>query len=197
MGAAFAMIVALTVLPLRTRRVLRVSMRDLVESVGELVEHASDHLLGEDHDLGRTMRADARAVDAAYQAVIATAQPLRRSLVGKLDDDIASALVLATAARNYGRNLVTDAEVTKPIDNEERQDFQRASSTLLRSIEVVGAGLTGTRDGVYARSSSLFERVEQDLNPTGSGVTDLALRDFKLIDGVMARLAEMMSSAHR
>jgi uncharacterized membrane protein YgaE (UPF0421/DUF939 family) len=192
-GAAFAIIVALTVLPLRTRRVLDVGMRHLVEAVGQLVEHASDHLLGDDHDLGNTMRADARAVDAAYQALIATAQPLRRSLVGKLDDDIASALVLASAARNYSRNLVADTEVATLIDVKERHTFLRARSTLLASIEVVGICVTGTRDGEYIRSSSLFERVEQDLDTSGTGIINLSLRDFKLIDGVMARMAEMMN----
>ncbi|HEY1761946.1 MAG TPA: FUSC family protein [Acidimicrobiales bacterium] len=192
-GAACAMIVALTVLPLRTRRVLHVGMRDLVESVGDLVEHASDHLLGEDHDFGTSMRADARAVDAAYQAVIATAQPLRRSIVGKIDGDIASALVLAAAARNYSRNLVADADAATPLDIKDRQQFQNASWTLLSSIEVIGIAVTGVNAGVYARSSSLFERVEQDLEQSSTGDIDLALRDFKLIDGVMARLAEMMS----
>ena len=192
-GAAFAMIVALTVLPLRTRRVLDVGMRALVEAVGQLVEHASDHLLGDDHDLGNTMRADARAVDAAYQALIATAKPLRRSLVGKLDDDIASALVLASAARNYSRNLVADTEVATLIDDTERRAFLRARSALLAAIEVVGAAVTGVRDGEYVRSSSLFERVEQDLDTSGTGIINLSLRDFKLIDGVMARMAEKMN----
>jgi uncharacterized membrane protein YgaE (UPF0421/DUF939 family) len=192
-GAAFAMIVALTVLPLRTRRVLDVGMRALVEVVGQLVEHASDHLLGDDHDLGNTMRADARAVDAAYQALIATAKPLRRSLVGKLDDDIASALVLASAARNYSRNLVADTEVATLIVVTERRAFLRARSALLAAIEVVGAAVTGARDGEYVRSSSLFERVEQDLDTSGTGIINLSLRDFKLIDGVMARMAEKMS----
>ena len=192
-GAAFAMIVALTVLPLRTRRVLDVGMRALVEAVGQLVEHASDHLLGDDHDLGNTMRADARAVDAAYQALIATAKPLRRSLVGKLDDDIASALVLASAARNYSRNLVADTEVATLIDDTERRAFLRARSALLAAIEVVGAAVTGARDGEYVRSSSLFERVEQDLDTSGTGIINLSLRDFKLIDGVMARMAEKMN----
>jgi uncharacterized membrane protein YccC len=192
-GAAFAMVVALTVLPLRTRRVLHVSMRVLVEAVAQLVEHASDHLLGDDHDLGRSMRADARAVDAAYQAVIATARPLRRTLVGKLDDDIASALLVATAARNYSRNLVADTEVATPICADERGDFQRATSALLTSIGVIATSTTGPRDAIYLRSSSLFERVEQQLEQSGTGSVGLALRDLKLIDGAMARLAQLMS----
>jgi uncharacterized membrane protein YgaE (UPF0421/DUF939 family) len=191
-GAAFAMIVALTVLPLRTRRVLDVGMRQLVGAIGQLVEHASDHLLGEDHDAGVTMRGDARSVDAAYQALIATAQPLRRSLVGKIDDDIASALVLASAARNYGRNLVADTEAAAAIGIDERNAFVRASLTLQTSIAVVGTSVTGARDGLYVRSSSLFERAEQDLDGNDTDI-NLALRDFKLIDGVMARFAEKLS----
>jgi hypothetical protein len=69
----------------------------------------------------------------------------------------------------------------------------RARSALLAAIEVVGAAVTGARDGEYVRSSSLFERVEQDLDTSGTSIINLSLRDFKLIDGVMARMAEKMS----
>lgn len=81
LGTAVAMAVVNLVLPLRTRRVLRIAVRDLVRTVGQLAGHASDHLLGEDHDTGTTLRSDAPAVDAAYQALMATAQPVRRNPV--------------------------------------------------------------------------------------------------------------------
>src|SRR5580692_515378 len=64
-GAAFAMIVALTVLPLHTRRVLRIALRDHVQAIGRLVEHATGRFLGDDLDTERTLRADARDIDAS------------------------------------------------------------------------------------------------------------------------------------
>ena len=80
LGAAVAIIVVLLVLPLHTRRVLRVAMRQHVEAVGRLVDHATACLQGEGSPIDSTLRSDGRAVDAAYQSVIATAQPLRRAL---------------------------------------------------------------------------------------------------------------------
>ena len=55
-------------------------------------------------------------IDAAYQAVTATAQPLRRNLSGTINEDTGQALRLASASRNYSRNLVADAEAASPLD---------------------------------------------------------------------------------
>jgi hypothetical protein len=70
----------------------------------------------------------------------------------------------------------------------------RASATLHQSIEVVAQALTGTRDGTYIRSSSLFDRAERrlDVCPHRVASPEFAFRDFKLLDGTMAHLAELM-----
>jgi hypothetical protein len=70
----------------------------------------------------------------------------------------------------------------------------RASQTLHQSIEVVARALTGPRNGTYIRSSSLFDRAERSLEvcPHPSAHTEFALRDFKLLDGTMAHMAELM-----
>jgi hypothetical protein len=62
------------VLPLRTRRVLRIALRDHIQAVGQIADHAGRYLAGEGNH--GTLHADARAVDASYQALVATAQPL-------------------------------------------------------------------------------------------------------------------------
>ena len=142
----------------------------------------------------RRMRSDARAVDAAYQAVAATAQSVRRTVWGSADEDTVRALRLTSASRNYSRNLVVDTERTRPPGVATDLDLAWASATLHQSIEVVARALTGPRDGTYIRSSSLFDRAERRLDdcPHGLPSTELALRDFKLIDGTMAHLAELM-----
>jgi uncharacterized membrane protein YccC len=194
LGAAVAVVVVMAVLPLRTREVLRVAMREHVEAVGRLVYHASGRLLGRDDGFETTLRSDARAVDAAYQAVLATAQPLRRTLLGSADEVIARALHLTSASRNYSRNLVVDIENSGLTDVESRLDVGQASATLHRSIEIVARALTGPRDGTYTRSSALFDRPERQLEsgPHRVDSTALALRDFRLLDGTMASLAEQM-----
>jgi len=191
LGAAVTIVVVMLVFPLRTRRVLRLAVRDLVQAVGRLAGHASDHLLDADHCTEATLRSDARAVDAAYHALTATAQPLRRNLSGGIDEDTGRALRLASAARNYSRNLVTDTEAAGLLDAGTRLDIELASVTLRRSLTAIAVALTGPRDGVYTRSSALFDQAERRVEER-SGIADpaqLAIRDLKHIDGTMARLA--------
>jgi uncharacterized membrane protein YgaE (UPF0421/DUF939 family) len=196
-GGAVAIVVVLLVLPLRTRRVLRVAVRDQVQAVGRLAGHASDRLQGEDLAAGAALRSDARAVDAAYQAVAATAHPLRRGLFSDLDGDAGRAVRLATAARNYGRNLVTDTEMAGPLEPGTRLDIEVASATLQQSLDVVAAAISGPRDGVYTRSSALFDQAERSIEERSgtAGPAHLAIRDLKLIDGTMAQLAEILGLA--
>jgi hypothetical protein len=197
LGAGVTIVVVMLVFPLRTRRVLRIASRDLVQAVGRLAGHASDHLLGEDHGTNATLRSDARAVDAAYHALTATAEPLHRNLSGGIDEDTGRALRLASAARNYSRNLVTDTERAGLADAGMRLDIELASATLEHSIDVVAGALTGPRDGVYIRSSALFDQAERCIEER-VGIAhpvQLAIRDLKLIDGTMARLAEGLGLA--
>jgi len=194
LGAAVAIVVVLLVLPLHTRQVLRVAVREQVVTVGRLVDHASAHLVGREDGIDSTLRSDARAIDAAYQAVVATAQPVRRSVWGSPDKDIVRALRLTSASRNYSRNLVVDIGKSRPPGVSADLDMARASETLHQSIEVVARALTGPRDGTYTRSSSLFDQAEHclDICPHGSASTEFALRDFKLLDSTMAHLAELL-----
>ena len=197
LGAAVAIVVIVLVLPLRTRRVLRVAVRSQVQAVGRLAGHASDRLLGEEHDTGATLRSDARAVDAAYQAVTVTALPVRRNPFGAINQDTRRALRLAAAVRNYSRNLVTDTETAEPLDPGTRLDIELASATLQQSVDVVAAALTGPRDATYTRSAALFDQAERRIEERSgtAGPAHLAIRDLKLIDGVMAQLAEALGLA--
>ena len=71
LGAAVAIVVVVLVLPLRIRRVLRVAVREQVDAVGRLADHATAALIGRVDGIDSMLRSDARVVDAAYQAVIA------------------------------------------------------------------------------------------------------------------------------
>jgi hypothetical protein len=197
LGAAVTIVVVMLVFPLRTRRVMRIALRDVVQAVGRLAGHASDNLLEVDHGTEAALRSDARAVDATYHALATTAQPLRRNLSGGIDEDTERALRLASAARNYSRNLVTDTESAGLLDAGTRLDIELASATLGRSLHVIADALTGSRDGVYTRSSSLFDQAERRVEER-SGIANpaqLAIRDLKLIDGTMAQLAEGLGLA--
>lgn len=201
-GAAVAIVVTLVVFPLRTRRVLHIAVREHVRALARLAERAVGRLLGNPDCEASDLRGDARAVDAAYQALVATSRALRRDLAGRLDEQAGRVVRLATASRNYGRNLVVDIDPCAVLSGDARDEVARAAATLRDSLAVL-AEATKDRQRPYIRSSALFDRVERRVEARGieaeghgtAGVTAagrLAIRDLKLIDGAMARLAEVL-----
>jgi uncharacterized membrane protein YgaE (UPF0421/DUF939 family) len=196
-GAAIAIVVVMLVFPLRTRRVLRVAVRTHVQAIGRLVAHASQHLLNEDHDTDSTLRSGARAVDAAYHALTASAHPLRRIHSGTLDRHTSQGLRLAAACHNHSRNLVADSTMAGPLDADSRVPIQLANANLRRSLDAIVRALSGERDGVYIRSTALFDQASRRIEER-SGLADpayLAVRDLELIDGTLARMADFLGLA--
>jgi uncharacterized membrane protein YccC len=195
LGAVITILVVTFVLPLRSGRILRVAFRNHVRAIGTLVDHASGVLTSESPPQDEAgLRDDARAVDASYQALVATAQPLNRGLFGGIDEEMGRAVRLATASRNYSRDLVADLASAPPLDPALREGINRATATLHRSMDTVADAMTGTSDGLYVRSSSLFDRAERTLEDGAVGLDRgcPAIRDFQLIDGSMAGLAEFL-----
>jgi len=160
------------------------------------------------------LRAAARRLDLAYQALVATVWPLRTPLVGRLADRIAGFMQTATAARNYARNLILDASIRHdafgpPI----RAALGRARSQLADSVAAVttalypvragqtetdqataggdGRGVIASVDaGHYVRSASLFAHVADTMKERErTNRTRLALRDLQLLDGALAEAA--------
>ena len=60
--------------------------------------------------------------------------------------------------------------------------------------QTITEALNGARDGTYTRSAALFDRAERRLeqHPTASEKSSFAIRDLKLIDGTLAKLAELI-----
>jgi uncharacterized membrane protein YccC len=195
LGATVAILVVTFVFPLRTRRVLRVAFRNHVRAVGRLVDHASEALMtaGPPRDQDGLSN-DARAVDASYQALVATAQPLRRNLLGHVDEEMGRVIRLASASRTYSRDLVTDLASTTPFAPSLQREVILASATLHESMDTVADAMTGPSKGIYVRSSSIYDRVERSLGDAALGPDrrNPAIRDLKLIDGSMASMAEFI-----
>jgi len=110
-GAGVAIVTVLLVAPLHNGRVARVAAREQLEALADLADRCLDRLAdpasvpGSDLEL----RAAARRVDMAYQALAATVRPMRTPLFGSLASRIAGFMATAVAARNYARNLVLDS----------------------------------------------------------------------------------------
>jgi uncharacterized membrane protein YccC len=189
-GAGAAILTVVVVVPLSTRRVVGVAAADLVEALASVADRAARRLEGdEDSD---DLRAWGRQIDAAYQALDATARPLRPGGWTDQDQQVARLLAAATASRNYGRNLVFDAvHVVAPC--RAMSQVREARTLLSASAAVLAARLRGERPAKpYVRSASIFDDLERSLRSPDSSPSAavLTLRDLELLDGALAMVAE-------
>ena len=209
-GAGVAMLTVLLVLPLHVGRVARVAARQELEALADLADRCLDRLAepasvaGSDLEL----RAAARRVDTAHQALVATVRPMRTPLYGRLAERITGFMATAVAARNYARNLILDASTRyADLDADSAVALADARRQLADSVAAVtaalapsgpvseaagpdGAGGAQTPGGQYVRSASLFARVADTLpGHTLTSRPRLALRDLQLLDGALAEAA--------
>ena len=209
-GAGVAILTVLLVLPLHVGRVARVAARQQLEALADLADRSLDRLADPASVAGSDLelRAAARRVDVAYQALVATIRPMRTPLFGSLAERVAGFLAMAVAARHYTRSLLLDAS-TRYADLDARaiNDLAAARRQLADSVGAVTAALApapaasgghadrGDGDGApparqYVRSASLFERVADELpDQRLTSRPRLALRDLQLLDGALAEAA--------
>lgn len=207
-GAGAAIVAVLVVVPLHTRRVLDVAAADLVDAVASLADGAAAMLAspgggaaGAAPPDGRPLdlRAAGRRVDAAYQALVATAQPLRMVSWADSQDRVARLTAAAAAARHYSRNMVFDADGARPA-GVDPDALAHARSILAASAGALSARLRGTPAApVYTRAGALFGAAERALatDDAPPSPTLLVLRDLALVDGTLARIATRHGMAVR
>ncbi|HEY6501181.1 MAG TPA: FUSC family protein [Streptosporangiaceae bacterium] len=214
-GAGVAMLTVLLVLPLHIGRVARVAAREELAALGELIDRSLDRLADPASECGSDLelRAAARRVDTAHQALVATVTPLRTPVLGRLATRIRGFLATTTAARNYARNLLLDSSTRyADLDPAARAELTRARQQIAASIGAVTAALdpsdgsgsddsdsagsgSGSADsggsaGEYVRSASRFAHVANTLpGPSLASRPWLALRDLQLLDGALAEAA--------
>jgi uncharacterized membrane protein YgaE (UPF0421/DUF939 family) len=208
-GAGVAILTVLLVLPLHVGRVARVAARQQIEALADLIDRCLDRLADPASAAGSDLqlRAAARRVDVAHQALVATIRPMRTPVFGRLASRAAGFLATAVAAQHYARNLLLDASTRyADLDQPAIESLGVARRQLADSIGAVTAalapalGATGDAGGdhgpdgaparQYVRSASLFERVADQL--PGQPLTSrphLALRDLQLLDGALAEAA--------
>ena len=212
-GAGVAILTVLLVLPLHVGRVARVAARQQLEALADLIDRCLDRLADPASAAGSDLqlRAAARRVDVAHQALVATVRPMRTPVFGRLASRAAGFMVTAAAAQHYARNLLLDASTRyADLDKPAIESLGVARGQLADSIGAVtaalapapgAAGEAGRDHGPggapvrqyarqYVRSASLFERVADQL--PGQPLTSraqLALRDLQLLDGALAEAA--------
>jgi Fusaric acid resistance protein-like len=195
-GAGVAILTVLLVLPLHVGRVTRVAARQQVEALGDLIDRCLDRLADPASTAGSDLqlRAAARRVDVAYQALAAVVRPMRTPLFGQLAQRVAGFMATAVAARHYARNLLLDASTRyADLDEAAIDSLAVARRQLADSLGAVTAALAPTGPaptGQYVRSASLFARVADTLpGEPATSRPQLALRDLQLLDGALAEAA--------
>jgi uncharacterized membrane protein YgaE (UPF0421/DUF939 family) len=210
-GAGVAIATVLLVLPLHIGRVQRVAARQHIEALGDLADRSLDRLADPASAFGSDLelRAAARRLDVAYQALVAVVWPMRTPLFGSLAERVSGFMATAAAARHYTRNLLLDASTRyAALDVPGSRALADARRQLAVSVGAVttalaaprGTGSQGTGPGEqdeqpparqYVRSASLFARISDSL--PGEPLADrlqLALRDLQLLDGALAEAAK-------
>ena len=198
-GAGVAILTVLLVLPLHVGRVARVAARQQLEALADLADRCLDRLADPASAVGSDLelRAAARRVDVAYQALVATVRPMRTPLLGNQASRVTGFTATAVAARQYARNLLLDAPTRQAdLDPQAIGALAAARGQLADSVGAVTAALEPVaEDGSqptrrYVRSASLFARVADEL-PGGplTSRPQLALRDLQLLDGALAEAA--------
>jgi hypothetical protein len=196
-GAGVAMATVLLVLPLHIGRVSRVAARHELAALADLIDRSLDRLADPASGCGSDLelRAAARRVDTAYQALVATVRPLRTPVLGRLATRIRAFLATSIAARHYARNLLLDAS-TRYTDLDAaataelaiaRQRIAGSIGAITTALDPAGAGQPAAE---YVRSASLFAHVADTLpRPCAVSRPWLALRDLQLLDGALAEAA--------
>ncbi|HEX3716147.1 MAG TPA: FUSC family protein [Trebonia sp.] len=152
-GAGVAILTVLLVLPLHVGRVARVAARQELEALADLTDRCLDRLADPASAAGSDLelRAAARRVDTAYQALAATVRPMRTPLLGSLANRIAGFMATAVAARHYARNLLLDASTRyADLDAGGIAELAVARRQLAESVGAVTAALApgdGSADG--------------------------------------------------
>jgi hypothetical protein len=199
------MLTVLLVLPLHIGRVARVAARQQLEALADLIARCGDRLADASCATGSDLelRAAARRVDMAYQALVATTWPMRTPLFGRLAPRIAGFMATAVAARHYARNLLLDVSAQRSgLDAAGTAALAAAQARLAASIAAVttalapapapegAAGEAPEAAGQYVRAASLFAAVADAL-PEHVPATrpQLALRDLQFLDGAFAEAA--------
>ena len=201
-GAGVAILTVLLVLPLHVGRVARVAARQQLETLADLVDRCLDRLADPASAAGSDLqlRAAARRVDVAHQALVATVRPMRTPLFGSFAERVAGFMATAVAARHYALNLLLDASTRyADLDARAADSLAVARRQFADSVGAVTAALApgspgggdgGQNERQYVRSASLFARVADAL-PGEPFISrpQLALRDVQLLDGALAEAA--------
>jgi len=195
-GVGIAGATVILVLPLYYTGVLRVALAAYVRALSELLSAVADALpgpsavsaTGTDLPLLRTRT---RAMDAAYQALLAAAGPLSRHPLRGRREKVRSVIAAAGDSHQQAGALAATIPHLDNLDERSLGGLTLAAHTMQGSLAALLARIDYPGTGIYTRSTALLDDLSERL-PLTSGSPDRrqrAVHDLRNADAAMARLA--------
>jgi Fusaric acid resistance protein-like len=143
LGAVIAMLAAVLIFPVSTRRAARVATAGYFDALGSLLARIPGALLQPPG--ARRLTGDSRALDDAMQQLLATAHPLARSPLPGPERE--HRLGLITASADFSRRLASEADHADQLDERSAEELRHVLATQQASLAALSAAVRGNRDG--------------------------------------------------
>jgi hypothetical protein len=192
-GAVIAMLAALVIFPVSTRRAAQQAATGYFDALQSLLVRLPQALL---HPPGtRRLSADSRAIDDAMQQLLSTAQPLTWYPTGRV---VETRLALITTTAGFARKLAFAADHAATLDERSAKRLHEALEEELISIDSLRSAVRGKREGTLRPIVDRLARIDRHLTEQGGDYTDARrrmLRATALLDEGLLELGEDLGLA--
>jgi hypothetical protein len=195
LGAVIAMLAAVLIFPVGTRRAAGQAATGYLDALGSLLTRLPQSLL--DPPRARRLSVDSRALDDALQQLLATARPLAWYPFGH--GEVEHRVRLITTSADFARKLASEGDRAAQLDDRSAGRLREALKPQQASLEGLRAAMRGERDG--ATLHPIVDRlagIDRDLTQAGAGRTDprrTMLRTLGSLDATLVELGENLGLA--
>jgi uncharacterized membrane protein YccC len=192
LGAVVAMLAALLIFPVSTRRVLRQAVLGYLDALNDLIGRVCDALAAPSPP---RMTSQARVLDDALQQMLITARPLTRDPFAR--HDIEHNLALLTTTANLARNLIAAIDTAPPLDKPTLARLQSAIGAQRDAIHTIAARVRGDATAATIRpQAEAIIQIARHLNRQGIVRSDprrRLLRALARLDTTLDQLARNLN----
>jgi hypothetical protein len=190
LGAVIAMLAALLIFPVGTRRAASQAATGYLDALGRLLGRLPRSLL--EPPRARRLSVDSRALDDAVQQLIATARPLtwypsRRGTERRL------AMIISSS--QFARELASEADRAQQLDDPSAARLREALEPQQASLNVLRAEVRGEHDG--STLDPILDRlagIDRELTEAGALRTDPRRKMLRTLGSLDATLMELGES---
>jgi uncharacterized membrane protein YgaE (UPF0421/DUF939 family) len=188
LGAVIAMLAAVLIFPVGTRRAAMRAATGYLDALGSLITRLPESLL--DPPGARRLSADSRALDDALQQLRATAHPL--TWYPSRRDAVEHRLAMIIASSDFARKLASEADRVAQLDDRSAGRLREALEPQQATLKALRAAIHGERNG--ATLHPIVDRLaalDRDLSEVGAGQADPRRKMLRTLGSLDATLVEL------